>query len=343
MLKIMLRHISLLILTLFILSFFSFSLAYLFPGDPLVNLTGIRGSSEQTYALLAQQYAMNDSLFSQYWHYINHLFTGNWGLSFSSGLPLAEEISRSLAASVELSAYALVISFVIGLPLGFLSGLRHHKFIDYSLLSASVIGYSIPVFWAALIAILVFSVQLGWFPLSGRISLLYDIPYDTGFILIDILLSDVPDKEFAFQDALRHLVLPSMSIAIVTSTIVLRITRRSVVEVMNSEYIQAAYARGLSPRQVFVRHGIKNALIPILPLLVMQFTTLLTNAMIVETIFSWPGIGNGLIQAIYQRDFPAIRAGMLAVSALVLTFTITSDMVIQIFDPARRRPEDATS
>ena len=343
MLKIILRHVSLLILTLFILSFFSFSLAYLFPGDPLVNLTGIRDSSEQGYAILAKQYAMQGSFLSQYWEYVNHLFSGNWGLSFSSGLPLAEEISRSLAASVELSAYALVVSFVVGLPLGFLAGLRHHKLTDFALLTTSVIGYSIPVFWAALIAILIFSIQLGWFPLSGRISLLYDVPYQTGFILIDILLSDLPDKEFAFKDALRHLVLPSVSIAIVTCTIVMRITRRSVVEVMSSEYIQAAYARGLSPRQVFLRHGVKNALIPILPLLVMQFTTLLTNAMIVETIFSWPGIGNGLIQAIYQRDFPAIRAGMLAVSALVLTFTITIDMVIQIFDPAGRRPENATS
>jgi cationic peptide transport system permease protein len=341
--KVILRHLSLLVLTLGVLSLFSFSLAFLFPGDPLTNLTGVRAENQEAYAHLAASYHINGSLFSQYWHYLEQLFLGNWGISFSSGLPLAQEISRSLAASIELSAYALIFSFVIGLPLGFVAGLKHHKITDYSLLSASVIGYSIPVFWLALILILIFSLQLGWFPLSGRISLLFDVPYRSGFILLDILLSDLPAKSDAFYNALGHLVLPTLSIATVTSTIVLRISRRSVIEVMNSDYIQAAYARGLSSRQVLLRHGVKNALIPILPLLVMQFTTLLTNAMIVETIFSWPGIGNGLIQAIYQRDFPAIRAGMLAVSVLVLTFIISMDLVIRLIDPLRRRPEHATA
>ncbi|MFQ3235324.1 MAG: cationic peptide transport system permease protein [Paraglaciecola sp.] len=343
MAKIVLRHLSLLLLTLGILSLFSFSLAFLFPGDPLTNLTGVRAENQEAYSILATNYHINGSFFAQYWYYLEQLFVGNWGISFSSGLPLAQEISRSLAASIELSAYALLFSFVIGLPLGFVAGLKHHKIIDYSLLSASVIGYSIPVFWLALILILIFSLQLGWFPLSGRISLLFDVPYNSGFILIDILLSDLPNKSDAFYNALRHLVLPTLSIAIVTSTIVLRISRRSVVDVMNSDYIQAAYARGLSSRQVLLKHGVKNALIPILPLLVMQFTTLLTNAIIVETIFSWPGIGNGLIQAIYQRDFPAIRAGMLAVSVLVLTFIISMDLVIRLIDPLRRRPEHATA
>lgn len=339
--KLIWRHLSLLVVTLFILSLFSFSLAYLFPGDPLTNLTGVRSDNVELYSLLANSYSINGNLFSQYWHYLEQIFLGNWGISFSSGLPLAQEISRSLAASVELSAYALLFSFIIGLPLGFVAGLKHHKLTDYGLLSVSVIGYSIPVFWLALIVILIFSLQLGWFPLSGRIGLLFDVPYRTGFILIDIPLSDLPNKKEAFYNALRHLVLPTLSIAIVTSTIVLRITRRSVIEVMNSDYIQAAYARGLTSQQVLLRHGVKNALMPILPLLVMQFTTLLTNAMIVETIFSWPGIGNGLIQAIYQRDFPAIRAGTLAVSVLVLTFIISIDLLIRLIDPVRRRFEYA--
>jgi cationic peptide transport system permease protein len=335
------RYTNLILVTLFILSLLSFLLAYLFPGQAIENLTGLR-IDELTELQNSQiKYAVDGNMFIQYWHYMSELFSGNWGVSFSSGLPLYEDVSHYLPASIELSAYALFLSFFIGLPLGFLAGLRHHKATDYGLLSISLLGYSIPVFWLALILILVFSLQLGWFPLSGRISLIFEIPSITGFILIDILLSDSVDKHAALIDALRHLILPTFSIAVVTTTLILRITRRSVIETLNSEFILAAYARGLTPRQVLMRHGVRNALIPILPLLAMQFPTLLTNAMIVESIFSWPGIGNWLIQAIYQQDYPAIRAGMLAVSVLVVIFTMSIELTIRITDPRRRRAERA--
>jgi cationic peptide transport system permease protein len=335
------RYTNLILVTLFILSLLSFLLAYLFPGQAIENLTGLR-IDELTELQNSQiKYAVDGNMFIQYWHYMSELFSGNWGVSFSSGLPLYEDVSHYLPASIELSAYALFLSFFIGLPLGFLAGLRHHKATDYGLLSISLLGYSIPVFWLALILILVFSLQLGWFPLSGRISLIFEIPSITGFIIIDILLSDSVDKHAALIDALRHLILPTFSIAVVTTTLILRITRRSVIETLNSEFILAAYARGLTPRQVLMRHGVRNALIPILPLLAMQFPTLLTNAMIVESIFSWPGIGNWLIQAIYQQDYPAIRAGMLAVSVLVVIFTMSIELTIRITDPRRRRAERA--
>ncbi|WP_299072612.1 ABC transporter permease subunit [uncultured Paraglaciecola sp.] len=339
--RILLRYTNLVLVTLFILSLLSFILAYLFPGQAIENLTGLRLDNLTTLQSSQIQYRVTDSIFAQYKHYMSELFAGNWGVSFSSGLQLYDEIGDYLPASIELSFYALFLSFAIGLPLGFLAALRHHKLTDYSLLSVSLLGYSLPVFWLALIMILVFSLQLGWFPLSGRISLIFEIPSITGFILIDILLSDIVDKHTAFMDACRHLILPTLSIAVVTTTLILRITRRSVIETLNSEFILAAYARGLTPRQVLMRHGIRNALIPILPLLAMQFPTLLTNAMIVESIFSWPGIGNWLIQAIYQQDYPAIRAGMLAVSVLVVIFTMSIDMTIRLTDPRRRRGKRA--
>ena len=335
MLRYFLRHLNLLVLTLLVLSVFSFWLAYLFPGDPLINLSGMRGVSEQGYAELVQKYRFDQNLFVQYWQYLTLLFSGDWGQSFSSGLPLWDEIKLTLPASIELATYALILSLCIGIPLGFLAGLRHHSVTDYTLLSSSVIGFSTPVFWLALILILVFSLQLNWLPLSDRISLLFDIPHHTGFIMLDIWLSDTPDKSAAYHNALLHMVMPVLSITIVTSAIVLRLTRRSVIEVMPSQYIQWAYTRGLSNFQVITRHGIRNVLLPILPLLAMQSTTLLTNAMIVEVIYSWPGIGNWLIQAIYQRDFPAIRAGMLAVSAVVVLLTVSIDLIARLIDPTR--------
>jgi cationic peptide transport system permease protein len=341
MANVFLRYTNLILVTLFILSLISFLLAYLFPGQAVENLTGLRFNELTVQQISQMKYAVDDNIFIQYWHYMSELFAGNWGVSFSSGLPLYEDIGYYLPASIELSAYALFLSFLIGLPLGFLAALRHHKLTDYSLLSVSLLGYSIPVFWLALIMILVFSLQLGWFPLSGRISLIFEIPNVTGYILIDILLSDSVDKQAAFIDALRHLILPTLSIAVVTTTLILRITRRSVIETLNSEFILAAYARGLTPRQVLMRHGVRNALIPILPIFAMQFPTLITNAMIVESIFSWPGIGNWLIQAINQQDYPAIRAGMLAVSVWVVIFTMSIDLTIHLTDPRRRRAERA--
>lgn len=339
MTNVLLRFCNLVIMTLIVLSFFSFLLIYLFPGDPLVNLTGITPLDDTARHSLQLQHHFDKSFIQQYWYYLGELFNGNWGISSSSGLSLATEVARTLPASIELSTYALFISLLIGLPLGFAAGIRHHKTTDYALLSASVLGYSIPVFWLAMLMILTFSLQLGWFPLSGRMSLLFEVPRSSGFILIDILLSESQNKKEIIIDAFRHLILPTLSIAAYTTTVILRITRRSVIETLNSDFIQAARARGLTSRQILFRHGIRNALMPILPILAMQFTTLLTNAMIVEVIFSWPGIGNWLIQAIYQRDYPAIRVGMLAVSALVVIFTMTIDLIIRLIDPKKSKVE----
>lgn len=329
------RRINLLIFTLLILALGSYGLAFLFPGDYLTNLSGVQFTSIQQRQQYEALYRIEDGIFWQFIRYLELLWQGDWGISFSSGNALFSEIGRYLPASIELSTYALVVSLLFGIPFGFIAGLNHHRLADYSILSFSLMGYSIPVFWLALLLIIVFSLQLGWFPISGRISLLYDIPFQSGFILIDILRTDLNDKWQAFSDALQHLFLPTLSISIVTSTIILRITRRSIIETMSSEFIRAAYSRGLKHHQVIFRHGIRNTIIPIMPQLALQFTTLLTNAMIVESIFSWPGIGNWLLQAIYQGDYPAIRSGMLAVSALVVIFTVSIEVIHKLIDPRR--------
>ncbi|MDN4504145.1 ABC transporter permease [Alteromonadaceae bacterium BrNp21-10] len=342
MMSYLLRRLNLLVITAFIVTVASFALVYLFPGDPLINLTGIVPANSEAYAQLQQEYAFDKNLFMQYVHYIQEIYQGNWGLSISSHNSVLDEILLFLPATLELSVYALVLSTVIGIPLGFWAGLRYQRPVDYGILSASLLGYSLPVFWLGLILILFFSLNLGWLPMSGRISLLYDIPHYSGFILLDILHSGLAESQAAMQDAVNHLILPTLSITIVTSSIVIRITRRSVTEVMESDYIKAATARGLSRGQILWRHGLRNTLLPILPQLVLQFTALLTNAMIVEVIFSWPGIGNWLLQAIYQQDFPAIRGGMLAVSAVVIIFTLSMDVLLRLINPLKDRDVHGT-
>ena len=342
MIQILIRYATLFITTMLVLAALSFSLAYLFPGDVLVNLTGITPQNETERAALLRQFQLDKPYLFQFIHYVQQLLQGNWGYSFVSGLPLREEIGIAMPATIELSAYALFVAIFVGVPLGCYAGMRSYTKRDYLINSASMVSYSFPVFWLALVFIMVFSLNLGIVPLSGRVSLLFDVPPTTGFILIDIIIDENTDTSLALNDALYHLLLPTISIALVSTASVVRLTRRSVIDVLKSPYIAAAESRGLSRVQIFRRHILRNALLPILPLMAIQITTLITNAMIVETLFSWPGIGNWLIQAIYQRDYPALRVGMLAVATLVVSFTILIDLFNRIIDPSREKYERGT-
>jgi cationic peptide transport system permease protein len=335
MLNLLLRYINLMVLTIAILIIISFSLAYVFPGDTLTNISGIVPQSNEQRVALEAVFKLDRSIFVQFWYYIENLISGDWGVSSSSQISLLEEISIAFPATIELITYALLVSIFIGIPLGFIGGIWHHKPFDFGVVTFSVVSYSFPVFWLALIFITIFSLQLGYLPLSGRVNFLYDIPHSSGFILWDIMLADIPDKKDAFKDAIRHLILPTASIALVTTAIFIRFTRRSIMDEMNKGYIDAAKSRGFTTKQIFFKHGLRNSLLPILPLMAMQISTLITNAMVVETIFSWPGIGNWIIQAIYQRDYPAIRIGMLVVSVFVVTLTITIEFISRAIDPAR--------
>nr|WP_136249908.1 ABC transporter permease [Ningiella ruwaisensis] len=342
MLKLLVRYLNLMVLTIFALVLLSFFLPFLFPGDTLTNISGIVAQSAEQRAALEGVYQLDKSVFHQFAFYIESLITGNWGISLSDRANLYDDIQLAFPATLELVAYALFVSIVIGIPLGFLSGLKNHNPADFSVVTFSIVGYSFPVFWLALIFITIFCLQLEWLPLSGRIDLLFDVPVNTGFILIDIALSDISNKYDAYLDALRHLILPTASVAIVTTALFIRFTRRSIMDVMKKDYIVAAKSRGFTQSQIFFKHAFKNALLPILPMLALQVSTLITNVMIIETIFSWPGVGRWLIQAIYQQDYPAIRIGMLIVSLFVMSLTITIEFITRAIDPARERAESAT-
>ncbi len=330
------------VITIFVLLVLSFLLPYFFPGEFITNISGIVPESEQQRSALQNVYKLDQGIAQQFLLYLENVFTGNWGISSATQLNLFEEITIAFPATLELVLYSLIVAIFIGLPVGFLSGLKHHNPMDFSVVSFSIIGYSMPVFWLALIFITIFCLQFEWLPISGRIDLLFDVEHHTGFLLIDIMKSELSDPNSAYMDALFHALLPTLSIAIVTTAIFIRLTRRSTMEVMQKNYIIASESRGFTKRQIFLKHGLKNALLPILPILALQLSTIITNAMIVETIFSWPGIGNWLIQAIYQQDYPAIRMGMLVVSVFVLTLTITIEFITRAIDPTREANDRAT-
>lgn len=335
MIKLLIRYFNLMVITIFALIVLSFLLPYFFPGDLLTNVSGIVPQSELQREALAKAYRLDQSYFSQFQLYLSNLFSGNWGVSSVSQLDLLEEIKRAFPATLELVIYALLVATFVGIPVGFISGLKHHNPADFSVVTFSIVGYSFPVFWLALLFITIFCLQLQWLPISGRVDLLYEVQHQTGFVIIDIWLSGLDNTKDAYLNALRHAILPTLSIAVVTTALFIRFTRRSTMDVMEKGYIIAAKSRGFTQRQIFFKHGFKNALIPILPILALQISTLITNAMIVENIFSWPGIGYWLIQAIYQQDYPAIRAGMLVVALFVLTLTITIEFITRALDPTK--------
>lgn len=333
MLNTLVRYFNLIVITLFILLLISFSLAYFFPGDPYTNLTG-KMLLADTDGPIAAAFREGNVL-QQFWYYVQNLTMGNWGHSFSSALPLYDQIFQTLPATLELTFYASTLSLVIGIPCGMLAGFLHHKKTDYTFMSMSMVMVSFPVFWLALLLILIFSLQLNLLPMSGRLSLLYDIPETSGFVLIDIINSTHPDRDAALYDAIQHLILPTIAVSFITTAVFLRTTRRAIVDVMATEYIKTAQTRGLPFYVIFSRHVLRNAMLSILPLLAIQISTLVTNVMIVETVFSWPGVGHWLIQAIYERDYPAIRIGMLLVSSIVVFFAMSLECISRLIDPSR--------
>ncbi|MBZ2190741.1 ABC transporter permease [Pseudoalteromonas arctica] len=331
-----LRRLGLFFFMILMLSVFTFSLAYLFPGDPLSNLSGIPNSNFAQHSELEDKYLYNSNYFMQYIAFLGRIFQGDWGLSFASGNSVFSHIVDLLPATLELSVYALIVSVVIGVPTGILGSGYHKRWPDKLINSTTMVGYSMPVFWLALLLIMVFSLKLGWFPMSGRMGLLYEIPASTGFILIDIALAGFPYKGMAFVDALRHLTLPTIVLAMYPTTVLVRFTRESMLKVMDQNFIKTARAKGLNRRQLIMHHALRNALLPVIKQIGLQFSTLITLAMITEVIFSWPGIGRWLIDSIYQRDFPAIQGGLMAVSLFVILASITAELTYTLFDPLSR-------
>lgn len=333
----LLRRLFLLGTVLLGLSIFAFSLGYLFPGDPLQNFSGLRYLDDTTREQLTLAYRLDGSYFQQYLAFIQRLWYGDWGLSLASQQPLLTEIRQVLPATLELTSYALLVSFFVGIPLGILAAIKPDGVIGKAISAIAITGYSLPIFWWGLLLIMVFAVGLGWFPSGGRLGVLYEIPPQTGFMLIDILLSDVSYRQAALQDALRHLLLPTLALATFPTTVMIRFVRDAMLDVWEQSYIKTAKAKGLSRLQVLYRHGLRNALLPVIRQIGLQFSTLITLAMLTEVIFSWPGIGRWLIDSIYQRNFPAIQAGLMIISVLVITVNMLTEILHTFFNPLARK------
>ncbi|MBU2277487.1 MAG: ABC transporter permease [Gammaproteobacteria bacterium] len=333
----LMRRMFLLSFVFVALTIFAFSLGYLFPGDVLSNFTGLRNISPANEIVLRQQLGLDQGYWQQYIYFNQRILDGNWALSFSSQQNVLDEILNVMPATLELASYALLLSLLIGVPFGIIAAVRKDKWLDKLISGFALVGYSIPTFWWALLLIMVFSLTLGWLPTSGRLSVLYEIPRLSGFMLPDILGSDAPYRNEALFDAIRHLLLPSLVLATYPTTVMIRFTRESMLDVLEQNYIKTARAKGLTRLQVLYKHGLRNALLPVTRQVGLQFSTLITLAMITEVIFSWPGIGRWLIDSIYQRNFPAIQGGVLVVSSLVIAVNMFTEILHTLLNPLARK------
>ncbi|MFC4654673.1 MULTISPECIES: ABC transporter permease [Rheinheimera] len=337
MLHYFLRRVFLLSFVFVALTILGFSLSYLFPGDRLSTLSGLTNISEAQQLELIRHYQLDQSVLQQYLAYVGRILDGDWGLSFASQQPVLPELLAVFPATLELAAYALMLSFLVGVPVGLFCAIRSETILARLFSALTLIGYSLPVFWWALLLIMVFALSLGWLPTSGRLHVLFDVPAKTGFMLLDIYLSDLTHKTAAFRDALHHLLLPTIVLATFPTTVMIRFTRNSMQSVLEQGYIKTARAKGLSRAQVLYHHGLRNALLPVIRQVGLQFSTLITLAMLTEVIFSWPGIGQWLIDSIYQRNYPAIHGGLLMVSSLVIAANMLTEVLHTLFNPLARK------
>lgn len=311
----------------------TFSLIHLIPGDPVEMRAGERGIDPARHAKLRAEMGLDDPLYEQYFRYINGVFHGDLGKSFVTKKPILKEFFSLFPATLELSVCAMLFAVAVGLPAGILAGVKRGSVFDHTVMTVSLTGYSMPIFWLGILFILLFSVHLGWTPVSGRISALYWVDADTGFMLIDALRSD---EKGAFTSAVRHLILPAIVLGTIPMAVIARMTRSSMLEVLQADYVRTARAKGLSPARVTMLHALRNAMIPVITVIGLQTGVLLAGAILTETIFAWPGVGKWLVQSISRRDYPAVQGGILIIASIIILVNLTVDMLYGIVNPRIR-------
>ncbi len=334
MLRFFCRKFFILFLTFLGVSVLAFGLIRLVPGDPVLLMLGERGGDPARYKAMEKNLGLDRPLVEQYFHYIFNVFQGDLGTSIVSKRPVSEEFFGRFPATVELGLLSIFLALLLGVPCGIIAAVKKNSLYDNVLMGISLIGYSMPIFWWGLILILFFSVHLGWTPVSGRISAIYDVEFITGFMLVDTWFSE--DGIDSFWSALRHLILPTLALSTIPLAVVARMTRSSMIEVLNEEYIRGARAKGLSNFRVIFVHGLRNALIPVVTITGLMVGTVLAGAILTETIFSWPGIGRWIVESVTARDYPVIQGGILCIALVIMTINMLVDFSYLIIDPKLR-------
>ena len=332
MLRFVVRRLLLLIPILLGLSILVFLWIRALPGSPATALLGERATAEQIPAI-NEQYGLNDPIWEQYWAYLKQLASFDFGDSLITRRPVADEFLERFPATIELAVGAMIFSILVGIPLGFLAAKRYGSFFDHFSLFASLLGISIPIFVLAIILKYIFAVRLGWLPTVGRISVLIDLEHPTNFYILDAILTRNWE---ALWDAIQHLILPAIALGTIPLAIIARITRASVLDVQNEDYVRTARAKGVAPRTVDGRHILRNAMLPIATIIGLQTGLLLSGAVLTETVFAWPGIGSWLVGAIEFRDYAVLQGGILFIAVVFVLVNLLVDLSYGLLNPRIR-------
>ena len=337
MFALLLKKLATLVPTVLGVTVVSFALIRLIPGDPIEIMVGERRLDATAHAALMAQMGLDQPLPVQYLRYLKQLAQGDLGHSLVTREPVAAEFKVLFPATFELAGTALLLALLVGLALGITAALQRGSWLDQAVMALATVGNSMPVFWWGLILIMFFSVGLQWTPVSGRVGIEFDVPFVSGFMLIDSALADWRGQEpGAFASALAHLALPALVLGTIPMAVIARMTRSSMLEVLREDYMRTARAKGLSPARVVIHHGLRNALIPVITVLGLQVGSLLGGAVLTETIFSWPGIGKWLIDAIARRDYPVVQAGILISALIFIAVNLLVDLLYGVLNPRLR-------
>jgi peptide/nickel transport system permease protein len=302
------------------------------PGDPAQIMLGQQATQAQVQQV-RENMGLDKPIFVQYGLFLKDALRGDLGDSTVTGRPVTSELMVRLPATFELTAFAMLIAVLVGVPVGVISAVKQYSLLDKTTSVLALTGISMPIFWLAMILVVIFGVNLGLLPFPGRLDPTTGITAITGLVLVDSLLT----LNFAgFWDGLLHLIMPALALGTFPMAVVMRMTRSSMLEVMNEDYVRTARAKGVVPWRVIVKHALRNAMLPTITVIGLQVGLLMGGAIITETIFSWPGIGLYAYNSISSRDYASIQGVVLYGALLFVLINLVVDIFYAVLDPRVR-------
>jgi len=327
-----LRRVVELLIVLFIVSIIAFLLIRLAPGDPAQVIAG-EHATQKVLEEIRERYGLNKPLVTQYFIWIGNVLRGDLGRSIRTNEKVLTELLYRFPNTFELSLFAIIIASFVGIFAGIISSVKRGSFVDYLTMTIALFGVSMPVFWLGIMLMLIFGIWLNILPISGRLDVSINLTRITNFVLLDSLLT----LNFrAFIDAIKHLILPSIALSTIPMAFIARITRSSMLDVLNKDYIRTARAKGLKENIVVYRHALKNAFIPIITSVGTEFALLLGGAILTESVFAWPGIGRYIVGAVSSRDYPVVQGSILFIAFIVCVINLLVDIIYVFIDPRIR-------
>ncbi len=323
------KRLAMLVPVMLGVSIIAFSLIHLAPGDPARTMLGERATQEQLNEI-REKYGLDKPIYVQYGVWLNNILHGDLGRSITTHEDVAKEIGERFPNTMELTIAAMIFAIIVGVFAGIISATKQYSITDYTFMGIALFGISMPVFWLGIMLMMIFGVVLGWLPIGGRIDLLIPFQRVTGFMVVDsIITGNFP----ALISVLRHLILPAVALGTIPMAMIARVSRSSMLEVLRQDFIRTERAKGLSERIVIYKHAVRSAMVPVVTVIGLNFGLLLAGAILTETVFSWPGIGRLVVNAVYARDYPLVVGCILVFAIAFVIVNLVTDILYTRIDP----------